>query len=272
MNWRFALIGQPVAHSRSPAIHQAFAAQFGQSVDYRLIECAPAEVAATVAGFFADGGQGMNVTVPHKATALDSCASLSDAAQQARAVNTLIPRPDGSLHGETTDGAGCVRDLQRLGIELAGARIGVIGAGGAACGLIRPLLAAGPAELVWSHRNPLKLEALAPAFAGPGPLRFAANMALKGDRFDLLINATAAGHKGAAPLLPHALFAPGGVAYDLSYGPAAAPFLHWARAEGAAAAHEGLGMLVEQAALSFAHWTGQMPDTAPVHASLAAGT
>ncbi len=268
MNWRFALIGQPVAHSRSPLIHKAFAEQFGQALDYALMDCCEAEVADTVSGFFADGGQGMNVTVPHKATVMDSCASLSDSARRAASVNTVIRRADDSLHGETTDGAGCVRDLQRLGLPLAGARVAVIGAGGAARGLIEPLLAAGPAELVWSHRNPLKLEPLEAAFSGLGPLRFAANMALKGDRFDLLINATAAGHQGQAPLLPHALFAQGGVAYDLSYGAAAAPFLNWARSEGAAATHGGLGMLVEQAALAFAHWTGQMPDTAPVHALL----
>ncbi len=270
MNWRFALIGQPVAHSRSPGIHQALASQFGQTVDYALLECGEAEVGPTVADFFANGGQGMNVTVPHKAAVIDSCASVSETARRARSVNTLIPQADGSLHGETTDGAGCVRDLKRLGVTLAGARIAVIGAGGAARGLIQPLLETAPAELVWSHRNPLKLEPLQEDFAGLGPLRFAANMALKGDRFDLLINATAAGHKGEVPLLPHALFADGGVAYDLSYGPVAEPFLRWAHGEGAAATHGGLGMLIEQAALSFSHWTGQTPDTAPIHASLAA--
>lgn len=261
----YALIGQPVAHSRSPQIHQHFAEQFGDEIQFDLIACTSDEVADTVARFFADGGAGMNVTLPHKGTVMACCASLSEQAELAQAVNTLVPQADGSLRGENTDGAGCVRDLKRLGVPLQGRRIAVIGAGGAARGIIKPLLQEKPASLVWSNRNPLKLEGQSERFAGHGPLQTRANMALKGDQFDLIINATAAGHSGQAPLLPHQLFAEGGVAYDLSYGPAAKPFHDWALSQGATAAHDGMGMLVEQAALAYQHWTGKLPDTTELH-------
>lgn len=266
MTYRFALIGQPVAHSRSPAIHQQFAQQCGHDIGFELIECAPAELAATIGAFFAAGGQGMNVTLPHKAAALDCCQQVSADAQLAGAVNTLIPGAAG-LNGENTDGPGLIRDLKRLGIELRDRRIAVIGAGGAARGILKPLLDEQPAELIWSNRNPLKLEGREAAFQAHGPLHCRANLALKGFEFDLLINATAAGHQGLAPLLPHGLIAAGGTAYDLSYGKAAQPFLDWARNQGASACHDGSGMLIEQAALSYALWTGTLPETAALHAA-----
>lgn len=264
MNWHFALIGQPVKHSRSPLIHQQFAQQFGHELRFELIECGPDEVAATVADFFAGGGQGMNVTLPHKATVLGCCASLSEEAELAQAANTLVPTPDG-LRGENTDGRGLVNDLQRLGVALRDRRVLVIGAGGAARGIIKPLLDQQPAELVWSNRNPLRLEGMDTLYRPHGRLRCSGNLTLKGDTFDVIIHASAAGHQGLVPLLPDGLFAPGAVAYDLSYGPAARPFLDWASRQGATACHEGLGMLVEQAALSFQHWTGQLPDTESAH-------
>lgn len=270
MSLSLALIGQPVKHSRSPEIHQQFAQQFGDELRFELIECSTEEVSDTIKGFFSAGGSGMNVTLPHKATVMDCCDEIADSARLAGAVNTLVPLAQGGLRGENTDGAGCVSDLKRLGVRLRDRRVAVIGAGGAARGIIKPLLDEKPAELVWSNRNPLRLEGQEEHYADLGPLRCCANMALKGDQFDLVINATAAGHQGQAPLLPHALFAAGGVAYDLSYGPAAQPFLQWAPSEGAAACHDGTGMLIEQAALSYQHWTGRLPDTAPVHAKQAA--
>jgi shikimate dehydrogenase len=271
MSFRFALIGQPVAHSRSPSIHQQFAAQCGDDIAFELIECVPEQVAETVATFFSAGGHGMNVTLPHKNAVLSCCAAVSADARLAKAVNTLVPKADG-LHGENTDGAGLMRDLKRLGIAIAGQRIAVIGAGGAARGIIKPLLDEAPAELVWSHRNPLKLEGLEADFQAYGQVICRANMALKGDSFDLLIHASSAGHKGVAPFLPDHLIAAGGTAYDLSYGAAAQPFLDWARSQGAAATHDGLGMLVEQAALAYEHWTGRLPETTAVHAALRAAT
>ncbi len=265
---KLALIGQPVAHSRSPQIHQHFAQACGRSISFELIECASEDVAATVEGFFADGGHGMNVTLPHKGTVMASCAHISSEAELAGAVNTLVPKADG-LHGENTDGRGMVRDLKRLGISLRGKRIAVIGAGGAARGVLKPLLDEAPAELVWSNRNPLKLEGRDAPFQAHGPLVCRANLALKGDCFDVLINATAAGHSGQVPRLPNDLIAPGGVAYDLSYGPAAQPFLNWASAQGAQATYPGIGMLIEQAALAWQHWTGDLPDTAALHEDMA---
>ncbi len=266
---KLALIGQPVAHSRSPQIHQHFAQASGREIQFDLIECHTDEVADTVAAFFAEGGAGMNVTLPHKGTVMASCASVSDEATLAEAVNTLVPGENG-LRGENTDGRGMVRDLQRLGISLAGKRIGVIGAGGAARGVLKPLLDEQPAELVWSNRNPLKLEGRDAPYQAHGPLVCRANLSLKGDRFDVLINATAAGHSGQVPRLPSDLFATDGIAYDLSYGAAAQPFLDWALAQGAAAAYPGMGMLIEQAALAWQHWTGELPDTRTLHKQMSA--
>ncbi len=258
------VIGDPINHSRSPEIHQHFAAQFGLDFSYERIHAPADELEAAVAAFFARGGTGLNVTLPHKHSVMALCATVADAARRAGSVNTL-QRTDAGLQGTSTDGAGLVADLQRLGAPLTGARIAVIGAGGAARAVIEPLLATKPSELVWSHRNPVKLEEPIQQFAGLGPLRPCANMALKGDRFDLIIHATAAGHSGEAPLLPTRLFADAGWAYDLSYGPAAEPFLAWARGQGAAQVSAGYGMLIEQAALSFAQWTGHRPDTSALH-------
>ncbi len=270
MSLKLALIGHPVAHSRSPEIHRQFAEQIALDLDFSLIDCNSADLAARVDEFFHQGGNGMNVTLPHKTAAMNCCAQISPQARLAQAVNTLIPTGDGQLRGENTDGAGLIRDLKRLGIELAGKQIAIIGAGGAARGIIQPLLDENPAALIWSHRNPLKLEGQEAGFSPAERLQCRANMALKGDRYDLVINATSAGHQGLAPQLPHALFATGGIAYDLSYGPAAAPFLDWARSQGSSCGHTGLGMLIEQAALAFQHWTGKLPDTSALHAQLQA--
>lgn len=265
MTLHCGLIGDPVEHSISPDIHHAFAAQTGVDLKYRKLRCNSDELAATVEQFFAEGGRGLNVTLPHKLAVMALCSDVSQAAQRAQSVNTLYARDGGGVEGSSTDGDGLVADLRRLGAPLSGARIALIGAGGAARAVVEPLLSAQPAELVWSHRNPLKLEQPVADFAGLGPLRPCANLALKGDRFDLVIHATSAGHAGQVPMLPHGLFADGGWAYDLSYGQPAQPYLNWAEGEGAARVIDGHGMLIEQAALSFALWTGQHPDTAPLH-------
>ena len=266
MNFRCGLIGDPVAHSLSPDIHHHFAQALGLEMDYRKIPTPATELEATVQQFFADGGHGLNVTLPHKQAVMDLCTTVAPAAQRAESVNTLCAGEQG-LHGLSTDGPGLVADLRRLGAPLHGARIALIGAGGAARAVVEPLLATQPAELVWSHRNPVKLEQPGAVFAEFGPLRLCANLALKGDQFDLVIHATAAGHQGQAPMLPKNLFAAEAWAYDLSYGAPAQPFLNWAQSQGAKRCLEGHGMLVEQAALSFAQWTGQTPPTAGLHHS-----
>lgn len=267
---RYAVLGQPVAHSKSPLIHARFAAQLGEALSYEAIEVAPADLAAFLAARHADGWQGFNLTLPHKTAALALCASHSEAVERAGAVNTLI-RTDSGWHGENTDGAGLVRDLRHnLGMTIKDRRVLVLGAGGAARGILAPLLAEQPRELVISNRNPWKPEEIALSLKSLGNIVPRTHLSLKGDRFDLILNATSAGHAGSVPRLPPALFADGARAYDLNYGAAAQPFLDWARAEGAAAVSDGLGMLVEQAAEAFQRWRGQRPDTAAVLAELRA--
>ncbi len=265
---RYAVLGQPIAHSRSPKIHSLFAAQSGVQLRYEVIEVAPDDLDEHLAGLHATGYLGLNLTLPHKAAAVPLCESRSERAERAGAVNTLIRREHG-WHGCNTDGIGLVRDLSNnLGLSVAGKRVLVLGSGGAARGILEPLLAEKPAELVLSGRNPWKPEELAATFKALGPIRPCTHLALKGDRFDLVLNATSAGHEGGVPRLPPDLFAPGALAYDLNYGKAAQPFLDWAQAQGAARAVDGLGMLVEQAAEAFLLWRGVRPQTGPVLAEL----
>lgn len=268
---RFGVIGQPVAHSASPRIHAAFGEQLGIALDYERIEVDPDALSERLSELHAQGFTGLNVTLPHKQAVSELCARRSARARLAEAVNTLS-RIDAGWAGDNTDGEGLLRDLrENLGVTLAGERVLVLGAGGAARGILPSLLESGPAELVLSNRSPWKPEAIAEALAAHGPVRPATHMALKGDRFGLVINAMSVGHRGSFPRLPEGLLAPGAVAYDLSYGAAHAPFAHWAHGAGAASVHDGLGMLVEQAAASFAIWHGRRPETAPVIAMLRAG-
>lgn len=267
---RYAVIGFPVAHSKSPFIHRCFAEQTGQALSYEAIEVAPEALAETVAALHADGYRGLNVTLPHKLAVMSACAQIAPAAQLAGAVNTLV-RGDEGWQGDNTDGAGFIADLTRnLGVDIAGKRVLVLGAGGAARGILKPLLDQQPAELVVSNRNPWKPEDLAAQFKAWGPIRPCTHLALKGDVFDLVINATSAGHQGQMARLPAGLLAPGALCYDLSYGEAFAPFAAWARTQGAAGVFDGLGMLVEQAAASFERWRGVRPDTAAVRTALRA--
>lgn len=261
---RYAVIGSPVGHSQSPRIHAQFAAQTGQSLVYEAIEIAPEALAAELQRLHAEGYRGLNVTLPHKLAAMQLCEQLSERAQLAGAVNTLV-RSDSGWRGDNTDGAGLIADLRdNLKIALAGRRVLVLGAGGAARGILKPLLEQQPAELVVSNRNPWKPEELAEQFKPHGKIRPCTHLALKGDLFDVIINATSAGHDGRAPRLPGQLLAAGGVCYDLSYGKAFAPFADWARGQQAALVADGLGMLVEQAAVSFELWRGVRPVTAGV--------
>jgi shikimate dehydrogenase len=265
---RYAVFGHPVGHSKSPHIHAAFAAQTGQSLSYEAIDAPPDAFAAALREFIDQGGRGCNVTVPLKDEAYrlaDRCDAL---AGQAQAVNTLRIDPDGRLAGFNTDGVGLLRDLtQNLHMTLAGRRVLLVGAGGAAAGIVGPLLAAGIAQLVIVNRTPQRAGDLARRFAAHGPVRASALQA-PGSGFDLVLNATAAGLGDQSPDLPLAVFSPETVAYDLVYGPAAGPFLTLARQAGAGACHDGLGMLVEQAAEAFWLWRSVRPATAPVIAAL----
>jgi len=266
MTHRYAVIGNPVAHSRSPQIHAAFARQTGQSVEYTRIE-APIDGFAEVAGgFFKGGGEGLSVTVPFKAEALALAADATARARLAGAANTLAVRADGTLLADNTDGIGLVRDLTlNLGVGLAGKRILLIGAGGAARGVIGPLLAEAPAALFVANRNGDRSASLASHFSMPGPLDGGGLDEIEG-AWDILINATSAGlHGDELPLDPDC-FAPDALAYDMVYG-VETPFMALARSLGASV-HDGLGMLVEQAAEQFNLWRGVRPETGPVIAEL----
>jgi shikimate dehydrogenase len=263
----YAVIGQPIAHSLSPRIHAAFAAQFGADLSYGAIEVAPEALADTLRRMHGENYQGMNVTLPHKTGVAALCEQVSARAQLAGAVNTLM-RTGSGWAGDNTDGEGLMRDLARLGYAVSGQRVLLLGAGGAARGILKPLLDMKPAELTLSNRNPWKPEELAEQFKAHGRIRPCTHIALKGDRYDLILNATSAGHSGQWLRLPGQLLAEGGACYDLSYGKAHAPFAEWARAQEGTRIADGLGMLIEQAAEAFRLWRGQRPDTAPVLALL----
>lgn len=265
MTDRYAVFGHPIAHSKSPQIHAAFARQTGQDMRYEAILAPLDGFAESVARFAAEGGRGANVTVPFKEEAFRLAARLTPRAERAGAVNTLAFDADGVL-GDNTDGAGLVADLTRnLKRPLAARRILLVGAGGAARGVIAPLLEQAPAELVIANRTPSRAEQLAQLFDGRvRPCGFDALDA----PFDVVINATAASLAGELPPLPPQVFGAGALAYDMMYG-RDTPFLAFARAHGADTA-DGLGMLVEQAAEAFFLWRGVRPDTAPVIAALRA--
>ncbi len=265
---RYAVIGHPVGHSLSPRIHAEFAKQCGVKLQYEVIDIEPDVLDERLCALHAHGYLGLNVTLPYKTAASALCVSLSDHARHAEAANVLIPT-DGGWRGDNTDGSGLIADLKHnLGVDIANQRVLVLGSGGAARGILAPLLAEKPAELVLSNRSPWTPEELAKQFEALGVIQPRAHMALKGDHFDIILNATSAGHDGSVPRLPTELFAEDALAYDLNYGDASQPFLQWAAAQGATHRSDGLGMLVEQAAESFLLWRGKRPQTAPVLATL----
>jgi shikimate dehydrogenase len=262
---RFAVFGNPIAHSKSPQIHTAFAAQRELSLSYERIEAPLDDFAGCVAAFFQHAGAGANVTVPFKEQAFSLCDVLTPRAQQAGAVNTLW-QEGAQLFGDNTDGAGLVTDLcHNLGWTLADQRLLVLGAGGAVRGVLGPLLAAAPASLHVANRTRDKAEQLAALFAGHGHITAGGLDDLQGE-FDLIINATSASLAGAALNLPATRLHRDSKCYDMMYGAEPTPFLRWAAQQGAATA-DGRGMLVEQAAEAFLIWHGWRPVTAAVIAS-----
>lgn len=270
---RYAVFGNPVAHSKSPRIHAAFAHQTGQDLHYEAILAPANGFAAAIAAFRVAGGRGANVTVPFKLEACALATRLTPRAQLAGAVNTLQFN-DAEVLGDNTDGAGLVRDIiHNLGQPLSARRVLLLGAGGAARGALLPLLDTHPATLVIANRTASKAHDLCAAFRPhAGACTFAASgfAGLAGQQFDIVINATSASLAATAPPLPPQLYAPGALAYDMMYGGDTA-YLAQARAAGATQLADGLGMLVEQAAESFALWRGVRPETAPVLAELRAG-
>ncbi|MEO8672255.1 MAG: shikimate dehydrogenase [Tahibacter sp.] len=268
----YAVFGHPVAHSRSPAIHRAFAAQFGRSIDYRAIDAAPVDFATQLSAFRAQGGIGANVTLPLKSLAYAAAARCSDAAVRSGVVNTLVPLGESDWQGHNTDGAGLIADLaERHRVDLRERDALLLGAGGAAQAVAYALLDAGVRSLTIVNRDAQRADGLADRIGMPDRVhvRYWSDLRSIGS-FDLLMNATSAGVRGDALDLPFSIVASRALCYDLSYGAAATGFLAWARAAGAAQCLDGLGMLVEQAAEAYALWFGERPDTTPVYASLRA--
>ncbi len=287
---RYAVLGHPVAHSRSPAIHALFAQQTGQALHYGRLDCAPGQFSQRLQAFASGAAtdddlaardvqgraRGCNVTVPYKFEALALAPRHTERAALAQAANTLrfdAPEAGGWL-ADNTDGVGLVRDLQQHAhCALAGQRVLLVGAGGAAAGVLGPLLEAGPAQLVVVNRTAARATDLVARHAAwarrHGAELRAADIGAPGTAFDLVINASASSLQGATAPVPAAVLRAGSLAVDLMYGAAAAPFLAWAQAHGARG-RDGLGMLVEQAAEAFALWRGVCPDTTPVLAALRA--
>jgi shikimate dehydrogenase len=272
MSDRYAVIGNPVEHSKSPLIHAAFARETAQDMEYGRILGDPEGFEGEVRRFFAGGGLGLNVTVPFKERAWRLADERSPRADSAGAVNTLIRLPDGGLRGDNTDGVGLVRDLaENQGFDFAGKQVLLLGAGGATRGVLRPLLETRLAGLVIANRTASRALDLAAAGAAFGPVSGCGLDGLAGRRFDLIVNATSAGLAGGVPDIPGDCLAPGGWTYDMLYGDVPTPFRRWGMERGARRSLDGLGMLVEQAAESFFLWRGVRPSTAPVIALLRGG-
>ncbi|MEO8459196.1 MAG: shikimate dehydrogenase [Dokdonella sp.] len=260
--FKHAVFGQPIAHSLSPRIHSAFAAQFGIAIEYRAIEAGVETFANELAAFAHAGGSGANVTLPLKQIAVAQCAQVTERATRSGSVNTLTWR-NGEWFGDTTDGVGFVRDLEgRYGCVLAGRHTLLLGAGGAARAVACALIDAGVDSLTIANRTHERAAELATAFIGSGDVRVCRwNEISATGALDLVVNAISAGHHDGAQFPRLGGLASNAVCYDLSYGVAAQAFLAWANAAGAARVFDGLGMLVEQAAESFSIWHGRKPET-----------
>lgn len=266
---QYGVVGHPVAHSWSPFIHGLFARATGQAMSYRLYDFTPDEFHERVREFFRQGGRGLNITLPHKIAAVDVADDLTGRAAHAGAVNTFAVRDDGTILGDNTDGTGLVRDLcDNQGIVITHRRILIIGAGGASRGVLAPLLALSPSEIVIANRTAERAAALATAFEKLGTTRGVGFRYVSGGAFDVIINATSASLSGEIPAVPATAVGPDTVCYDMAYGKTDTPFVCWALKLGCTRALQGWGMLVEQAAESFRVWRGVRPSTAPVLAAL----
>jgi shikimate dehydrogenase len=261
---RYAVMGNPISHSKSPMIHTMFAQQTHQSIEYTAIQVDLGGFEQAVGNFMASGGKGLNITVPFKEEAWALATARSERAERAGAVNTL-KFIDEKIVGDNTDGIGLVNDLTvNHQYQLKGKRILLLGAGGAARGVVAPLSEQAPAEIIIGNRTPDRAVALAERFSDMGKISGCGFTALEEQQFDIVINATAASLQGEVPPLPNDLLNDNAFCYDMMYGAQPTAFMNWATNHGAAKISDGLGMLVEQAAESFYIWRNVRPDTQPV--------
>jgi shikimate dehydrogenase len=260
----YAVFGNPINHSKSPNIHRQFAEQTGQDMHYTKQLINEAEFEQAVLDFFAQGGRGLNITVPFKLRAFDYAQKRTARAERAGAVNALAKLRDGTILGDNTDGIGMIHDMHNLGWELEGKRILILGAGGAVRGILQPLLEEKPAQVVIANRTKSKAEELAKNFHDLGDVQAKAFEQLPGEVFDVVINGTSASMQGELPPLPDNLLAANACCYDMMYGPEPTIFLRWAKERGAAQTADGLGMLVGQAAEAFYLWRQIRPEVVPV--------
>jgi shikimate dehydrogenase len=266
---RLALFGRPVRHSLSPVIHKSFADQFGLDIEYQCIDTGIEGFAGLLENFRLAGGSGCNITLPLKQEAWRLATQSSEEVSLAQAANTLVYQPASGWFAHTTDGAGLLADLvENHGIELPGRRILILGAGGAAAGILGRLLASEPREIMLVNRDLQRASMLSERFAAVGKISVSSWTGLpRQGVFDLVINATSLGHDGQIPPLESSSFAPGGLCYDLNYFKASQPLKAYCEETGLPFI-DGLGMLVEQAAKSFSIWTGKQPVTGAVIAAL----
>ena len=261
----YAVYGNPVSHSKSPLIHQLFAEQFGIQLHYRAIEVPPAGLADYIHAFGAESGRGLNITVPFKQEAARLCATLSHRAASANSVNTIRFDGRGNIHGDTTDGVGLINDLRlNRQIELGGRKILVLGAGGTVGALLEPLCGQRPGAIFIANRTVSRARELARRFSNPIDIKAGSYAELSDKKFDLIINATSLSLAGRVAPLPSGILRAGACCYDLMYATRPTAFMRWALAQGADNIADGLGMLVEQAAVGFHLWHGVKPETGPV--------
>lgn len=272
MTDKYAVFGNPIDHSKSPEIHRQFAEETGQALSYEKQLVDPQGFEAAADAFFAGGGKGLNITVPFKQDAYAYVARTTPRARRAGAVNTLSKEADGTILGDTTDGVGLVTDIKHnLGWQIRHKKVLILGAGGAVRGVLEPLLEEQPQHIIIANRTVDKALQLAKGFAEFGYLLGCGFDMLDEQQFDVIINGTSASLQGELPPLPECLINADGstVCYDMLYGAEPTPFMQWASERGAKVS-DGLGMLVGQAAESFALWRGVRPQTAPVISRLRA--
>ena len=259
---KYAVFGNPIKHSRSPQIHRAFAKQTGQRLSYRSHQVELGKFADAASSFFANGGKGLNITVPFKIDAFNFADHTSERARLAGAANTLALKEDGSIFGDNTDGAGIIRDVcDNLGWSVTGKRVLLLGAGGAIRGILAPLIGLNPSHLLIANRTVKTARQLAKDFSNVGPVSACSFEALHANHFDLIINGTSASLAGELPPLPSDALTDEGCCYDMMYSDQPTPFMRWGAENAAWAVSDGLGMLVEQAAESFSIWRGIRPET-----------
>lgn len=264
----YAVFGNPINHSKSPAIHRMFADQTAQDMHYTRQLVSLGEFAQAARAFFDEGGCGLNITLPFKLDAYAFADELTPRAERAGAVNCLTKRADGRIQGDNTDGIGMIHDMHNLGWDLEAKRVLILGAGGAVRGILQPLLQENPAQITIANRTLSKAEDLARNFMDLGDIHAKAFDDLEGDKFDVVINGTSASINGELPQLPDSLLAEHASCYDMMYGAEPTVFMEWANNHGADQVSDGLGMLIGQAAEAFYLWRQIRPEVVPVITSL----